>query len=172
MPKITFLPNEDICPDGATIDVPVGTSILVPGFSPAGPVDEVLQVASLSEFEQIYGLPTNAAERYFYHTVKSTFQSQANVYVSRLAYGEGGGTTVSEGHYSAIVYPVKAFSTTVSGHDGNLDSSGIDEYKLGTPEHIELDQETYEKVINRDFTFALDIPGSILIKSNINSAGE
>ena len=27
MPKITFLPNEDICPDGATIDVPVGTSI-------------------------------------------------------------------------------------------------------------------------------------------------
>ena len=27
MPKITFLPNEDICPDGATIDVDKGTSI-------------------------------------------------------------------------------------------------------------------------------------------------
>lgn len=27
MPKITFLPNEDICPDGATIEVPKGTSI-------------------------------------------------------------------------------------------------------------------------------------------------
>ena len=27
MPKITFLPNEDICPDGATIEGPKGTSI-------------------------------------------------------------------------------------------------------------------------------------------------
>ena len=27
MPKITFLPNEDICPDGATIEVAKGTSI-------------------------------------------------------------------------------------------------------------------------------------------------
>ena len=27
MPKITFLPNEDICPDGATIEVDKGTSI-------------------------------------------------------------------------------------------------------------------------------------------------
>ncbi|MEC9206152.1 MAG: ISC system 2Fe-2S type ferredoxin [Pseudomonadota bacterium] len=27
MPKIIFLPHEDICPDGATIEVPSGTSI-------------------------------------------------------------------------------------------------------------------------------------------------
>ena len=27
MPKITFLPNKEICPDGATIDVPSGVSI-------------------------------------------------------------------------------------------------------------------------------------------------
>ena len=27
MPKITFLPNEDICPDGITIEVSKGTSI-------------------------------------------------------------------------------------------------------------------------------------------------
>ncbi len=27
MPKITFLPNEDICPDGAVIEAPKGTSI-------------------------------------------------------------------------------------------------------------------------------------------------
>ena len=27
MPKITFLPNEDICPNGATIEVAKGTSI-------------------------------------------------------------------------------------------------------------------------------------------------
>ena len=27
MPKITFLPNKDICPDGAVIEAPKGTSI-------------------------------------------------------------------------------------------------------------------------------------------------
>ena len=27
MPKITFLPNKDICPDGITIEVSKGTSI-------------------------------------------------------------------------------------------------------------------------------------------------
>ena len=27
MPKITFLPNEDVCPDGAVVEAPKGTSI-------------------------------------------------------------------------------------------------------------------------------------------------
>ena len=29
MPKITFLPNEDICPEGAIIEVSAGTSICI-----------------------------------------------------------------------------------------------------------------------------------------------
>ena len=39
-------------------NLPVGTSVLVAGFSDKGPSDETIQVTSLSEFEQIYGLPT------------------------------------------------------------------------------------------------------------------
>ena len=81
-------------------DLPVGTNILIPGFSPAGPVDEVLQVASLSEFEQVYGLPTNATERYFYHTVRAAFQSPGNIYVTRLPYGADRGDTIASKHYS------------------------------------------------------------------------
>ena len=88
-------------------NLPIGTNILIPGFASQGPLDEVLQVASLSEFEQIYGLPTNAQERYFYHTVKGAFQSQGNINVSRLAYGAGSGDNVAA-EYSALVYPVTA----------------------------------------------------------------
>ena len=40
-----------------------GTSVFIAGFANQGPIDEVLQPTSLSEFEQIYGVPTNAAEQ-------------------------------------------------------------------------------------------------------------
>ena len=85
--------------------LPIGTTVFIPGFSNQGPTDELLTVSSLSEFEQIYGLPTNAAERYMYHSVKAVFQSPANVLVTRLPYGTGAGSTVAD-RYSVQVYPV------------------------------------------------------------------
>ncbi len=86
-----------------------GTNVYITGFSNQGPIDEVLQPTSVSEFEQIYGLPTNEAERYFYHSVKNVLNSSpANVYVSRLPYGENKGDGFSNWRYSALVYPVLA----------------------------------------------------------------
>ena len=82
----------------------VGTSVFIAGFSNQGPTDEIFNVGTFSEFEEIYGKPTNAAERYFYHSTKQVFQSDANVYVSRLPYGSGTGQGTEK--YSALVYPV------------------------------------------------------------------
>lgn len=127
-------------------DLPAGTNILIPGFSPAGPVDEVIQVASLSEFEQIYGLPTNAAERYFYHTVRSSFQSPGNIFVSRLPYGSGSGDNVAEGHYSATLYPVQAKHETSAVV--NLTDASIDEYEINAPEHVVLTQDQYQQIVD------------------------
>ncbi len=137
-------------------DLPVGTNILIPGFSPTGPVDEVLQVASLSEFEQVYGLPTNAAERYFYHTVRGAFQSPGNIYVSRLPYGADRGDTFEDKHYSATIYPVRPVKHTYN--EGNVVSTEfVDDYKnyneingydIHAPEFIELNQDQYQKLID------------------------
>ena len=66
---------------------PIGTNVHIQGFSANGPTDETLTVSTFSEFETIYGAPTNAAERYYYHTVKSAFNSPANIMVTRLPYG-------------------------------------------------------------------------------------
>ena len=85
--------------------LPVGTTVFIPGFANQGPTDELLSLTSLSEFEQVYGLPQNAAERYMYHTVKAVFQSPANVLVTRLPYGSGAGATVAD-KYSVQVFPV------------------------------------------------------------------
>lgn len=92
--------------------LPVGTNILIPGFSSKGPTEEVIEITTLSEFENVYGLPTNAAERYFYHTVKAAKQSPGNTFVYRLPYGgDGDNGDVSE-MYSALVYPVTVQAAT------------------------------------------------------------
>lgn len=88
--------------------LPVGTNILIPGFSQKGPTEEVIEVTTLSEFEQVYGAPTNAAERYFYHTVRAAKSSPGNVFVYRLPYGGGDDTGDTSDRYSALVYPVLA----------------------------------------------------------------
>ena len=89
----------------------VGTSVFIAGFSNQGPTDEIFNVGTFSEFEEIYGKPTNAAERYFYHSTKQVFNSDANVLVSRLPYGSGDGQTVAD-QYSALVFPARAQATT------------------------------------------------------------
>ena len=86
-------------------DIPIGTTVLVPGFSQNGPTDELIQVTSASDFEQVYGKPTTPVERYFYHTVRASLNSPANVFCSRLAYGPGAGGDLAD-KYSALVYPV------------------------------------------------------------------
>lgn len=90
--------------------LPVGTNILIPGFSTKGPTEEVIEITTLSEFENVYGLPTNAAERYFYHTVKAAKSSPGNTFVYRLPYGGDGDNGDVSDRYSALVYPVVALS--------------------------------------------------------------
>ena len=113
-----------------------GTSVFIAGFANQGPIDEVIQPTSISEFEQIYGSPTNSAERYFYHTVRNVLNSSpARVLVSRLPYGVHKGDGFQTWRYSALAYPVKAVKTdynagsttySVSSINVTLSGSGYD----------------------------------------------
>jgi len=86
--------------------IPAGTNIFMAGFAPKGPTDEVLQITSVEELEQVYGTPTNSAERYFYHSARQILNVPAGtLFTTRLPYGQGSG----EGYgskYGALVYPV------------------------------------------------------------------
>ena len=103
--------------------LPIGTNILVPGFSSKGPTEEVIEITTLSEFEQVYGAPTNAAERYFYHTVKAIKSSPANVFVYRLPYGGGDDLGDTSNMYSVLVYPVIAANADASAGGNDSHSS-------------------------------------------------
>lgn len=135
------------------------TTVLVPGFASKGPVGDTIRISSLSEFEQIYGTPTNAAERYFYHSVKAVFQSPADVLVYRMPYGEGTGINSSE-DYSALVYPVATYVPGTSSADATsyapvfngtsnntILSAANAVYLFGSPTHIRLTQQEYLDIL-------------------------
>lgn len=94
--------------------LPVGTNIFVPGFAAQGPTNELFNVTSVTELEQTFGLPRNAAERYFYHTCRQVLNSPANLLVTRLPYGPSAGIGYSGG-YSALYFPIIAVNDTSTG---------------------------------------------------------
>lgn len=132
--------------------LPTGTTVLAAGFSSKGPTNELISITSLSEFEQVFGKPTNPAERYFYHTVEPLFSSPANVTVARLPYGEETGAGRGN-NYGVLVYPVNAYETALTGTSAaqtplsSFDASETATYLVGKPIHVELTKAQYDEFI-------------------------
>jgi hypothetical protein len=159
-------------------NLPVGTSVLAAGFSDKGPTDEVIQVTSLSEFEQIYGLPTTPAERYFYHSIRPLFNSPANILAYRLPYGSESGDGFGN-DYGALVYPASGFNAkngekydsytdATSGTNVNNGATFI----LGKPTHFQLTRDQYFKVLKRDgFEWSDTVGGKISTFEDFGKAG-
>ena len=154
------------------VPTPAGTTIYATGFSDQGPVDEVVQVSNISEFEQIYGLPRTPAERYFYHTVKACTSSQARVLVNRLPYGaekgDGFGSLIS-----VLAYPASAtrteysagiatgvFTSISSFSDTGSLSSSIN-YFVGAPRQVTLNQSEYSKLLDGSLVTWGDTLGTV-----------
>ena len=139
---------------------PVGTNVLVTGFAPQGPTYEIVDLNSLSDFEQIYGTPTNPAERYFYYSVRQLLTNGGNptVKVARLPYGaEGGEGTASE--YSALAFPVIAIPTDTTTYSntqmlaGTIPLSSAQGYYFGEPALVKLTEDQYQTIAQGNFTW-------------------
>lgn len=115
-----------------------GTNVLVPGYAPQGPIDEILFITSISEFEQVYGSPETPAERYFYYSCKEILNSPARLLTTRLPYGSGSGAGFST-QYSALLYPV------ASGNNG---------FTVSAPTHISLTEEQYDSLLQNNITWS------------------
>lgn len=140
-----------------------GTDIFVAGFAPKGPIDEIISPSTVAEFEQIYGTPTNAAERYFYYSVAPLFNTGANLLLSRLPYGSDRGQGFGS-QYSALVYPVVGLSasnpaTNTAAVAGTLADATY--YTFGQPIHFSLTQQQYDQCMK----------GEAFTWSNANTAG-
>jgi hypothetical protein len=120
------------------LDTSTGTTVYIPGFAAQGPVDEVMSIGSMSDFETIYGVPTNSAERYFYYTVKSILDNTGGgttVLCTRLPYGNEEGNNVSN-QYTMLAYPAvpvvkKLYKKFEASGTWEIDVEGDKEVKDG-----------------------------------------
>lgn len=137
----------------------VGTSVFATGFASQGPTDEVLNITSSSELEQIYGVPESAAEKYFHYTCREILNSSASLLTTRLPYGSGSGDGFAN-QYSALLYPVASASGS---------------FEIGQPSHIVLNQEEYEHMIQGDIAWTsltgVSTTASYNTSSNFVNAG-
>ena len=100
----------------------VGTNIYITGFAQQGPLDEVLSITTKQELVQVFGTPTNSAERYFHYSINELLNSPATIYASRLPYGPGLGDGFGS-KYGALAYPV----VTVTG---DTETSQVSTFQL------------------------------------------
>ena len=113
---------------------------VVTGFASQGPTDEIVTVKSISEFQSIFGLPQNAAERYLWHTVDQLLASGPEVKVTRLPYGANGGDG-SQNYYSALLFPVMPQGT---------DLASAQSYYILPPKSILISDGEYETYIKEN----------------------
>ena len=117
----------------------VGTSVFAVGFASQGPTDEVLNITSSSELEQIYGVPESAAEKYFHYTCREILNSSASLLTTRLPYGLSSGDGFDNQLYSALLYPV---------------ASAAGSFQIGQPTHTVLNQDQYEAIVQGNFSWS------------------
>jgi hypothetical protein len=122
----------------------VGTNVFIAGYAPQGYTDEIIKISSKAELDQIYGTPTNSAERYFYHGVKELLNSNAHIYTARLPYGSGSGVGFGS-EYSALVYPAKAYDTALSAVKVDL-TTADSTIVLGAPVQVTLSETQYLQI--------------------------
>jgi len=157
------------------IDSLVGTNTWVLGFANEGPTEEPISVSSVSEFESIFGLPTNAAERYFYYSGREYLNSGGNLIATRIPYGDSTGAGYGQ-KYGALVYPVvpaaDAYSTITSGNSAvvaptsAIALTAASTFVLGEPYHTELNEDDFFSLINNNITWSNTIAASALSASN------
>lgn len=129
--------------------VPNGTNVLVLGYATQGPIEEVLEIPDIQTFTTIYGNPTNAAERYFYYSVRGVLNGGGRPIVSRLPYGSGTGVGSTTAKYSCLAYPAVPFQQTCFNDlSANVSfSQELSGYFIGAPEYLELNEDEYLSLI-------------------------
>lgn len=141
------------------------------GYAQQGPIFEPTYVSTLAEYEQTFGVATNSAERYLYHSARQILiKTQSQLLITRLPYeipefavGDGTGTAADKLNHSVLVYPVipnrvdtTSDSFVMSDTDPLKDPT---EYHLLPPINVMVNQDTYDSYVTNgyDWTKTLDL---------------
>jgi phage tail sheath protein FI len=135
------------------VDSPVGTQVYVFGFAAQGPTSEPILITSASELETVFGIPTTAAEKYFYYSCREVLNSPGRLNAVRLPYGADAGSTYV-GAYSGLFYPTTLTTTPSSIEVDGVKNTWNATVEVGEPKHYVLTPTQYEKIVKNQVTWA------------------
>lgn len=149
--------------------VPNGTNVLVLGYAPQGPIEEVLEIPDIQTFTTIYGNATNAAERYFYYSVRGVLNGGGRPIVSRLPYGSGTGVGSTTTKYSCLAYPAIPFNESLENPNTSTLSNESSGYFIGAPSYLELNESEYLSLVQGNIDWADSINVALLSGTGASS---
>lgn len=163
-------------------------SVYMMGFANQGPIYEPIYLSSVSEYEQIFGAPTNSAERYLYHSARQILQNtKAQVLVTRLPYEvkdiitQDPSTPVAAKSHSVLVYPMSA-DVAINTATGSYDIDASTTYVLLEPINILFTQTQYDSLLKNGFDWTQTVqynsgaklgqtfPIGLVITNNVDSS--
>jgi hypothetical protein len=156
-----------------TTSVPNGTNVFIAGFASQGPANEIINLTTGNDFTNIFGTPTNAAERYFYYSVQQQFNAGTNAQVSvyRLPYGGGMGDGYASNKYSALVFPILPAltpgTTTAAAASTITAFASASTYYLAAPQLIELTQDNYTTLKQNGVNWSTTGGGTAPVINNV-----
>lgn len=155
---------------------PSGTKVLVVGYADKGEDFETLSPTTRSSLINIYGTPTNEAERYFFEGCKEVIQQGGVLYSAKLAYDNG----MAE-KYCSLDFSLEAkdaiSGTSISGDIGDdsitsysaITTSGIPTL-LSSGEYDEF--LTGEKTVTSGTIKIVDITRGVYGKTSIKGVDD
>ena len=146
--------------------VPNGTNVLVLGYASQGPIEEVLEIPDIQTFTTIYGTPTNAAERYFFYSVRGILSGGGRPIVSRLPYGPGSGAGSNTQKYSCLAYPALPLGQTLSAAATVTYANENLGYIIGAPSYLELTEAEYLQLVQGDIQWSNTVVTTDIIPAN------
>jgi hypothetical protein len=160
--------------------IPNNNTVFMTGFANQGPVYEPVYITTLAEYEQIYGAPTNSAERYLYHSARQILQkTQSQLLIVRLPYEIPNAVTNSNNerlNHSVLVYPLSG--NVEDPYTSLPDILASTEYLLLEPTNIIVSQDQYDNFLQNNFdwtrtlyyTDGKDYPIGLVITNDIDSS--
>jgi hypothetical protein len=160
--------------------VPNNNTVFMTGFANQGPVYEPVYITTLAEYEQIFGAPTNSAERYLFHSARQILQkTQSQLLITRLPYEIPNAVVNSNNerlNHSVLIYPLSA--SIVDEETGVPDIEASTSYTLLEPVNVLISQDQYDNFLQNNFDWTRtvyykdgnDYPVGLVITNDIDSS--
>lgn len=142
---------------------PNNNTVYIMGFASQGPIYEPTYITSLAEYEQTFGVVTNSAERYLYHSARQILtKTQSQLLVTRLAYdtpefaaGDAVGDLAKSLTHSVLLYPI--IPNIVDTTTTKFHMNSATEYHILPPINIMVSQDSYDSYRTNGFDWSRTI---------------